>query len=415
MGLLSVFKNTLALSMLQLVYIVTPLAVIPLIVGMFGLEDYGSLAYSITILFFLKVGIDYSFEMTATKSITIIKNSRLELQKKVSSIISVKIVLCLFLLPFYLLFSIVFIKMPFIYALFSYSTLFIDVFYINWFFQGMQKSLVLLFFRALSRVVFLILIFLMLSENGTVYQYFIYEIVGGGLGVILLFVFMKNKEGINIFQFSFDRAVIFLELKNGFDVFLSKASVSAYGTFNLLLLGSLASKEVFAIYSIVDKIFNSIKMVSSQFGNALIPYLVDTSNQKGYDSWVCLKKLILINQSFLIASGAFLFCFGNDIAGWLSGVIGSNLQEGLVNVFSLVLLFSIGPVFTAILIGQGRERVVRNITFKVMLLNSVLLYPFIYYFEALGLAYLVLITSTYQFILQIRSQCQYVVAKSEVK
>lgn len=403
--LLKVFKNTMSLSVLQGVYIITPLIVIPFIISVFGLQGYGTLAYVIAVLAIFKVFIDYSFEFTATKSISILNVSepKRKLKEKVSLVISTKLFLCFFMFPLYLLVGILVLEMTLPYIVISFSTLVVDVFFIGWFFQGLQKSTSIMFFRVLGRALFVLSLMLLINEGNSIFQYFIFEMIGGLIGVAVLHLYVKKTEKINMFRLNFSLEQSWLELKSGFDIFISKVCVSGYGTVNVLLLGVFVSKEVFAIYSIVEKVFNSIKMISSQFGNALIPYFANFSHDKGCYNKASLLKIIFINQAFLFASSLGLFFLGESLIVWISGDV-YELQKELLIFFSISLFLSIGPVFTAILIGQGREKVVKYITLKVMLLNLILLVPFTYFYGAIGMAILILIASIYQFFLQLKSQ-----------
>ena len=89
----TIFANFTYLGILQFVRIIIPLIILPYLIRILGIEKYGIVIFAQTVVFYFMVVVNFGFEMSATKQVSINRNDKLKLSELVSAVVYIKTIL----------------------------------------------------------------------------------------------------------------------------------------------------------------------------------------------------------------------------------------------------------------------------------------------------------------------------------
>ena len=156
-------SNTLSLSVIQGVYLLVPLILVPYLIGALGVIGYGELVYTLSLVAVFKIFIEYGFDLTVTRYISENQNDINIISRKYSLVLSAKFLIWCVLFPVYFLFSSIVFDIAYFIAILAYCSILPDVLFANWYFQGVQKLKALICARLASRVLFCSFVFYFLT------------------------------------------------------------------------------------------------------------------------------------------------------------------------------------------------------------------------------------------------------------
>ena len=229
-------NNFLSLTFLQGTNHILALVTIPYLVKVLGIEYFGLLAFAASIIVFFQIFIDYGFNITATKEISIHRNNKVKLIEIFSAVMTIKIILLVisfFLLTVFVFSFDKFSKNTLVYFI-SYGTLVGQAILPLWFFQGMERMKYITYLSILSKVIFTLSIYVFVQEqNDFILVPFLTSLGFLVAGIWSLYL-VKKDFGV---KFELQRLeILLIYLNEGFYVFISRFYVSIYTNTNILLL-----------------------------------------------------------------------------------------------------------------------------------------------------------------------------------
>ena len=218
-------RNFSALAVLQLLRYFIPLIVLPYVTPIIGLEHFGEIAISVSFGLIVQVFVNYSFGFMGARDIARNRNDK----EKVSEIVSTTIFAYIFIhtilsvLSMGVVFLIPKFRVIWFLILLNLLTTIFSALVCEWFFQGVEQMHNITIVNVLSRVVFMVLIFVFIKEKKDYWLYLLFNCIGFIIAAVysLYMIFVKYK--CKIILPSFNRVLNYI--KQGKDLFLNQACV----------------------------------------------------------------------------------------------------------------------------------------------------------------------------------------------
>lgn len=333
-----IFSNFIFLFLLQIANYVLPLLTVPYLVRVIGIESVGLLAFAAAVCTYLQIITDFGFNLSATRQISINRNEKLTLSEIYSSVIYIKLFLCV--LCFILLLALIEItpqfkvdKMVFI---LTYAGVIGQSLFPVWFFQGMERMRYITFINVSIKILFTISIFFLI-RNPEDYIYVpaltsISMLLSGIIAMVTIYV----GFGISLKRVKLETIISYF--KDGWHIFTSRLFSSLYKNSAVLILGFFTTHQITGYYSVAEKIIRSIQTLQNVIGDALYPHLVKSFHDGKYSYRAFAKKYKWVVIFSYCAMGIAVYLFSNLIARIL---VGPDFQSVAINIkiMSFVIIF----------------------------------------------------------------------------
>lgn len=318
----ALFKNMSSLVLIQIANFVIPLLIVPYISRIIGIENYGKLEYARTFVLYFTILIDYGFNLTATREISLQRDNREKINEIITNIFVAKFIL--FLLATLIFWSLVYFDG----TLNEQSSLLWVTYLINfgfllfplWFFQGMEKLATIAYINFGIKLIIVsgVIFFIKESSDFWIYNLFlsIAQIVIGIAAVYMLY---------SKFNYRFQKVEIkkvVKQFKNGFNVFLTTILVSFFVSYAFLLLQKFGTEIEIGAYSTANKLVMTVQvLLLLPFSQAFFPFITKTAKEdlNLFKSHMKRATIVVAIITFLIGLITFIYAeliiriiFGND-------------------------------------------------------------------------------------------------------
>jgi polysaccharide transporter, PST family len=385
-------KNIVSLFTLQGVNYILPLLTIPYLVRVLGLEYFGLLAFATAFTMYFMVLTDYGFNLSATNQIAINKNNIEKVNEIFVSVLTIKFIIALF--GFLVMITIISLIPQYQNELkvfiFTYGMVIGQALIPLWLFQGLEKMKYMTYFNILAKFLATVSIFVFVQDESD-YQLVPILTSFGFIIAGILSLYWAIKE----FDMKFyipSKNILLTQLKEGWHVFINNVFVNLYSTTNIIILGLLTNNTVVGYYSLAEKIIGAISGLFVPITQAIYPYMSSLyleSKEKFKSIFNKVSILFFTTSIFFII---IVISFGNEIITLISG----NENILVVNVLSIIcisiLTSPLGTFFTQTFIIKKETKLFLRVVQFTFLTNMVLVFPMVYFFEVIGLAYTVLLS-----------------------
>lgn len=384
-------SNFFSLTVLQGANFILPLITFPYLIRVLGAEYFGLLAFALATITYFNIIVDYSFNLTATKDISINRNDK----KKLIEIFSVVMTIKFFLLLFSFLILVILVSSfekfkndALVYFL-TFGIVIGQALFPIWFFQGMEKMKYITYINLSSKIIFTISIFLFVKEESDYYIVPLLTSIGFIISGIYSFYIIKKDFEIS---YTFQKLEMIKDyFLDGWHIFLQQFYVGLYGPINIIILGFFTNNTIVGYYSIAEKILSIPSSIYGIINQVYYPHAVKTFNSNILTYFNQIKKVSIFYILTAITSTIVLIYFGEIIIELITGSKEINIIIDILTILSLGLVFSaFGQLFTQMFITLSKAKILNTISFRVMVFNLILSPPVIYYFGVIGLAYLVI-------------------------
>ncbi|BDD06963.1 transporter (plasmid) [Aureibacter tunicatorum] len=266
------------MSMVQGLNIVIPLLVYPYLVNVLGLELYGTLVFAQVLVSYFSILINYGFNIDAVKHISLLINKKEDLNHYISAVISSKFLLWFFSLSILTISCILINRDYLILYLLTFLSTFNELIFPTWFFQGIEKMKYVTVINTISRLLYLLLIFLFIKSES---DYLLVPIMNGTSILVASFYgfyLMIYKEKIQLKLVSFQ--YLLEVLSNATPLFLSQAIISIKDRTSQLIIGVVLGMGEVAIFDLGMKISNVIIKLPVVINQTIFPKVVKDKNMK---------------------------------------------------------------------------------------------------------------------------------------
>jgi len=330
-----IVSNFFSLTILQLANYLLPLIIIPFLVRVLGIDKFGLVMFAQSIATFLMIAVDFGFEISGTREISMHRNQKREISQIFSAIMSIKLILIVFW--FSLLFLVVELiprlKADALVYYLSFGLVIGQAIFPVWFFQGIEKMKFVSGINILAKIIFTLLIFVVIKEESDYYLVPAFNSIGyiiaGVLGLVL---------GLKKISFVVPKIDLMKKLfQESFSLFLGKLSTNLYTTCNVLILGAFTGNTVVGVFSSMEKLILAIKNIFVPLYQALFPWL---SNQEPIKRIKVLKSI----TPYILGAGVIItlviLIFGEQILTLIYNDALISSYAIIFRIFSLVAVFA---------------------------------------------------------------------------
>ncbi|ADC88776.1 polysaccharide biosynthesis protein [Thermocrinis albus DSM 14484] len=389
-------ENFLSLSVLQAVNYLAPLITLPYLVRVLGPDKFGLIAFSQAFIGYFMVLTDYGFNLSATREISINRDNKEKVSEIFNSVMIIKLgllVLALLLMTV-IVFSFEKFRKDWIVYYLTFGMVVGQVLFPTWFFQGMERMKYITFLNILAKLIFTGAIFVFVREQA----HYIYVPLINSLGFIIsgilaLWIVFKDF-GVKIMLPSWE--AVKRELRDGFPLFLSTASIPLFNDTNIFILGLFADNTTVAIYTLAARIIGALIATQVPIVNSIFPWM---SRELELNPSNALKKLRKIRNAGVIVYLIALSTIG-ILSNWLIPFIFG--EEFKPSIFPLLIMLYV-PLICYIANIYGNQILInlkKSELFSISLiltgiLNIIIIIPLVLLFKENGAAISRLISESF--------------------
>ena len=274
----TLISNFNYMSVLQVFQLILPLITYPYLIRILGKEVYGVVAFSNAIIVYINVFIDFGFNISEIRDISINREDIKKVSEIVSSVIIIKTFFAL--LSFLFLIALVFFIPKFSeHKLLYYASLgmLLDT-AINprFFFQGIEKMKFITLLNLGARSFFLIMVFIVVKDPSDYILVPLMTSIGAVVSSIIGLGLIYKKYGVRYLKP--ELSMLRKTIKNSVPFFSSRLSVLVINKTNIILIGTFIGYQQVAYYDLADKLVSVMKMPFNIFNQVLYPNVSKTKN-----------------------------------------------------------------------------------------------------------------------------------------
>ena len=324
----NLLENFLSLSVLQAINMFLPLITLPYLVRVLGIENFGLVNFSLSIIGYFNILVSFGFELSATKLISINRDNKEKISEIFSSVSIIKMILFLcsfFILSILILFVNNLNENMWLYYV-TFGIVFGNILFPTWFFQGVEKMKYITIITFLTRFIFTVLIFILVKSED---DYIIVPLLnslgvifGGAIALTIIF---------KTFSISFyfpKKNIIIKQFKDSYYYFISRVSNNGSRYFATSVIGAYFGNVIVGYYSLVEKLFYAFSSIGGLISQTIYPYMSRTQDLK------FLKKILKFTMIFSPPVLFLLMYFNEFLLSFAFGVKNDMLSNIFVIVFS---------------------------------------------------------------------------------
>ena len=250
-----------SLGVLQVANYLIPFLVLPIISRILGASLFGSVSYAQNIVSYLTLLINYGFEYSATRQISIARNDKSKTDAIFWAVIANK---CLLLLLSFAVLAVLPLCMervacdPRLYIYTALANIGI-VFFPTWYLQGMQQMDKMAWANFFTKLLGAVLVLAVVREASAYRLYPLLMSVASILVGIGAMVYVIRHFQIN--RPAFSRQAMREVMQAGAPIFLNNVFVALYTTANMTILGIYATDDVIGYFSGAQRLIQALNMV----------------------------------------------------------------------------------------------------------------------------------------------------------
>lgn len=301
----------MSLLSVRMINIIQPLIVLPYLTRVLGPEKFGLIAFAQSFLEYFNVIIDYGFNLTATRAVSIHRDDKQKVNEVFSNVFFTKGLLLVVSMTLMIVVVSVFNKFSADQSLYYYSATLVlgHALFPIWYFQGIEKMKYISIMNLSAKLFFTVCIFFFVKSSD---DFIIVPLLNGlgfiSVGIISLFiVFNRYKVRLHVPSFK----AIKVTLKEGFAIFISNLAPNLYNNSSTVLLGFFANNIVTGYFSGIVKITNFFNTIASVLSQTFYPFLA--RDKKSF------KKFIFIMLSTGLLMSLTILAFNKLLVDLLLG------------------------------------------------------------------------------------------------
>lgn len=376
----------------QLFNLVTPILVVPYIVSVCGVENFGKTSIAMALSFFAMVFIDYGSDIIGVKEAAVNREDPNRLEQTFITTFSAKAVLLLLVT---VVMAVVFLTVPYFESeqtlfFFGLPILLGQCINPTWFLQGIENFKWITILTIVSKLIYLFGIFCCIHQKSD----YVLINLWWGVGTILangmaFYYLLKTRR----FSFANTRKSEVIQLLRGnFSMFFSQIFVSLQMYAPIMLIGFFGNNLMAGQYKIIDQIIVIFKTYIYLFFNFVYPrvcFLLEKSIHQAMHFW---KAYNGANFIFIVLSMAGIYCFSDEAVSYFTKTHVATIGDLLKLAVLLPLALSISIPLKQLLLGFNKQQLYIRTTMIMVVCNLFLMVLLLPYFGILGILLTLLAT-----------------------
>ena len=380
-----IFKNLIALYGVQLIRMILPLLMLPILTSRFSEHDFGLYIYTISIALWLSLLVEFGFNISATKMISQRSEDIPNIILKTQSAKAIISIIVVIFIPI----SYFFIPMFDNELGWVITMYFVGIFtglLPQYYFQGTEDLKIFGFIECASGIILFFTVYFFAKGDSATEILMSCLILSRffSLTVLTLQMYFKVKglkKGINI-QLGIQ------QLKSGLSIFYFQFIASFYTIFNIVFLGFFVSVIHVAIYGSAERIIRAGLGFISQASNVLFPR-INALKSSGSANLKKIKIIMLCLFTFVGFLGCFIINkFSSAFIPWLfNGKFDQSIE--LINIMSWVIpAIALSNVLAfQYLLVDDLEKILNKVVTFSGIVNLFIAYAMIEKYGYIGMAF----------------------------
>jgi O-antigen/teichoic acid export membrane protein len=334
-------ENFTFLSVLQVSNLVLFIITIPYLFRVLGSKAYGLVVFAQSIVYFFSIFINFGFNLTATRDISVFRDDKSKIAEIVSTVLTIKMMFFLVSLIFMTLFTFAIPPLRENRLLFMFSMLagLSEALYPVWYFQGIEKMKYITFINVTTRILATVLIFVIITRPS---DYVIFPLILGigtvtGAVIALIVVFRRHLVRFRLQTMSTLKSYFYDNVL----YFLSNVSTQIYVNANKIIVGAFLGMVEVAYYDVAEKVINILKVPYSLLGQTLFPKVSRDKNIQ------FINRIMVYTVIFTLILISIVFLFSDPLIHLLSG----SDNQGSVRLLRILSL-SLLPISVSLFYGD---------------------------------------------------------------
>ena len=335
----SLLENFLSLSILQGLNLVLPLVTFPYLVRVLGIENFGLVNFSLSIIGYFNILVSFGFELSATKEISINRDNKQKMSEIFSAVTCIKTGMFIFsfIVLTILIFSIDVMNDNILLYYTTFGIVLGNILFPSWFFQGVEKMKYITVITLITRILFTIFIFVLVQGKDDFIFVPLLNSIGATLGGIIALRIIFKTYLIKLYIP--EKNVIIHQLKDSYYYFISRVANNGSRYFATTIIGAYFGNTMVGYYTLVEKLFYAFSTIGGLISQTIYPYMSRTKD-------LILMKKILWGTLFLVVPTLVILMYFNE---FILKVVFDVESEVASTIFLLVFSGSIFGVLSSII------------------------------------------------------------------
>jgi PST family polysaccharide transporter len=372
-------ENFLSLSFLQVAGYIFPLLTLPYLARVIGVDKFGEIAFASSIIVYFQTVVDWGFNYTATRDVVKNKDDINKVSEIFCGVMGAKLLL---LLANTVIFTICVYLIPSLFErrlLLWMTYLYIPghILFPEWFFQAMEKMKYITIINVISKLIFTILVFIVITKKEDyIFQPILLALGYFVCGFISLWIILKKFNVVIILPLFLN---IYCILKRNFEMFLNTLLPNLYTNFSIILLGVFGGNTATGLFSSGKKFIDLGEVLLQMLSRTFFPYLARRIDKHSFYVKVC--------KTSSISTAIVLFIFADIIVKLF-------YTDAFSNASIVIRIMAVCPFFQFLLDAYGtnylilkqQEKIVRKVLVFCSVLGFVLSLIIVPRFNYIGVA-----------------------------
>lgn len=388
--------NIVSLYVLQGLNYIVPLAVLPYLVRVLGMEEYGLLAFSQSFAQYFTVLTDYGFNYSATRSIAQCREDKVSISRHFCATFLIKLILMG--IGGVLLLIIVATVPRFHdnarYFLVAYLAVIGNVLFPVWFYQGMEKMRYISAVIGSSKLVAAVALFIFVHRPQDALTALFIQSMGLLIGGITgLFLALRRFDLLIQWPSVSDLKASLVE---GWHLFVSTAAISMYTNTNVFMVGLLAGNVEAGYFSAAEKLIRAMQGVIAPITQAVFPHVSTLAKESSERALRFAKTTLLWMGGLTLIPSLLLLALAPTVALICFGHAGLSSTPVIRWIALLPFIIAVSNVLgVQSMIPFGLDRQFSRILIAAGVFNVALAWPSIRFWGAKGAGATVLCTESF--------------------